>query len=174
MTRCRQAAVVLAFHRDPSRSLNLVVIERARGGRHGGQVSLPGGNLEPHDHGAPATAIRETCEEIGTTPEQVQILEALNAVTTNTTNYRVWPFIARVETPPPHRWRPDPTEALAVIELPLDHLAEPAARGEAEFDFPGWDKPRLMPTRTVIGHVLWALTLRIIEPHLEARMGGRS
>jgi 8-oxo-dGTP pyrophosphatase MutT (NUDIX family) len=169
----REAAVVLGFHRNANGHLTLVVIERTACGRHGGQISLPGGNLEPTDASAEAAAIRETCEEIGTSPAQVRIIEALDPLQTRTTRYRVWPFVARFTVDPDHRWTPQHDEATAVIELPVNRLADDSAIGQQEFTFPGWDAPRTMPTRTVDGHVVWGLTLRVIESHLKDALRGR-
>ena len=41
--------------------------------QHAGQVSFPGGGMEPHDTDIVATALRETHEEVGIEPDLVDI-----------------------------------------------------------------------------------------------------
>ena len=70
----RAAAVLVPFYRDAAGELRVVLIERAPGGRHGGQIALPGGNREPADESLRDTAIRETGEELGIEPGQIEVL----------------------------------------------------------------------------------------------------
>jgi 8-oxo-dGTP pyrophosphatase MutT (NUDIX family) len=153
--------------------LRIVVIERGRRGRHGGQLALPGGNREAGDADLRATAVRETCEEIGTTPDQVVVLGELAPTDTRSTGYRVWPFVARLDVGPGHVWTPQPGEVAAVHEPAVTELAAPAARGERAVDFPGWDGPRTVPVLTVDGLVVWGLTLRILDAVLPDVLAGR-
>ena len=171
--RRKHAAVVLGFCRDHAGELALVLVERTARGRHAGQLALPGGNLKGSDADLAAAAVRETCEELGIAADQVTILEQLPAVDTATTGYRVWPFAARLKPGAKQRWHPQADEVAAVIEMPLRQLAAAEALGEDEFEFPGWQAPRTMPTRTVDGHVVWGLTLRLIEAYLPDALAGR-
>ena len=57
--------------------LHLAFMRRAEDGRvHGGQVSLPGGRHEPEDPDFTFTALRETEEEIGISPSEIDVLGA--------------------------------------------------------------------------------------------------
>ena len=68
----RIAAVLVPVFRDAAGLLRLVLIVRTDRGLHGGQLAVPGGKVDPGDESLLATALRETEEEIGLAPEQVE------------------------------------------------------------------------------------------------------
>ena len=87
--------------------------------RHAGQVSFPGGRIEPGDADAAAAAIRETGEEIGVAPAALSPLGWLDPLAT-VTGFFVLPLVAAVA--PDYRARPDPGEVDDVFEVPLEFL----------------------------------------------------
>ena len=90
---------------------------------HAGQISFPGGRVEPDDPDIEHAALRETEEEIGLTRERVGILGRLANYET-VTGYRVTPVVGWVE--PPFVLEPDPVEVADVFEVPLTFLLEPS------------------------------------------------
>jgi len=90
---------------------------------HAGQISFPGGGAEPGDASPIATALRETEEEIGLLPDQVEILGTLDEYAT-VTGYRVTPVVGLVR--PPIELRLDPYEVAEIFEVPLDFLLDPS------------------------------------------------
>ena len=167
----RAAAVLVAFYRDPAGELRVVLIERAPGGRHGGQIALPGGNREPADESLRDTAIRETGEELGIDPGQIEVLGVRPPMRTRSTGYVVTPHIGRLRAPVP-RWRPQPAEVAAVLPMRVADLVDRAGAGRTVMDFPAWDGPVEVPIRTVDGHVVWGLTLRILDDVLPRAVAG--
>ena len=160
----REAAVLVPVFRDGNGRLRLVLVRRTEGGAHGGQIALPGGMCEPSDRSAQDTALREAEEEIGLPPDSVEVLAELPALETRTTGYRITPFLARV-TPPP-AWRPDPDEVAEILEVGVDDLLCPEARGEITEHFPTWPGPQAVPFIRIGPHRLWGATHRILEPLL--------
>ncbi|MDP0919240.1 CoA pyrophosphatase, partial [Klebsiella pneumoniae] len=65
---------------------------------HAGQISFPGGRVEPHDDGPVATALRETDEEIGLARRHVEVIGQLPVYST-VTNFQVTPVVGLVEPP---------------------------------------------------------------------------
>jgi 8-oxo-dGTP pyrophosphatase MutT (NUDIX family) len=90
--------------------------------RHAGQVSFPGGRSEADDADAVATAVRETCEEIGIGPDLLQPFGYLDCLET-VSGYCVTPVVAWLD--PDYLARPDPREVADVFEVPLPFFLEP-------------------------------------------------
>jgi 8-oxo-dGTP pyrophosphatase MutT (NUDIX family) len=90
---------------------------------HGGQISFPGGRIEPGDADAGAAALREAEEEVGLPSARVTLLGRLADYET-VTGYRVTPVVGWIE--PPFEIKVEPVEVAAVFEVPLAFLLEPA------------------------------------------------
>ena len=161
------AVLVPVYRRDGD--LRLIVVRRAEGGLHGGQLAFPGGKREPEDATLRDTALRESHEEIGL-GGGVEILERLPDSGTLTSGFRVTPFLARID--PPAAWRPDPREIAEVFDVRLADLERPRAHGEELKSFPTWKVPRLIPFYRVEGHKLWGLTYRILRPLVPRLLAG--
>ena len=86
---------------------------------HAGQISFPGGRMEPRDGGPVAAALRETEEEIGLDPGQVDVVGLLDTYRTGT-DYVVTPVVGIVD--PDFEPRLDEFEVAELFEAPLDHL----------------------------------------------------
>ena len=90
-------------------------------GHHKGQISFPGGACEPDDAGTLETALRETFEEIGVPPVEVEVLGSLDDFPT-ITDFVVTPIVGVI--PHPFAYRLNPEEVAAVVEVPLSFLRD--------------------------------------------------
>jgi 8-oxo-dGTP pyrophosphatase MutT (NUDIX family) len=118
------AAAVLVPLINREDGLTVLFTERSRDlPDHPGQISFPGGRVEPGDADAGIAALREAEEEVGLARERVTLLGRLEPYET-VTGYRVTPVVGWVE--PPFELRADPVEVAAVFEVPLAFLLEPA------------------------------------------------
>ena len=90
---------------------------------HPGQISFPGGRVEPEDASPAETALREAQEEIGLSPRHVEILGYLPEYRTGT-GFRVTPVVAVVK--PPFDLHPEPGEVAEIFEVPFFFLMDAA------------------------------------------------
>jgi len=95
--------------------------------KHPGQVSFPGGRIDPGDDGPVAAALREAEEEIGLPPGAVEVI-GLADVYRTVTGFEVTPVVGIV--PPDLPLVPHPGEVAALFEAPLHYLLDPAHQHE--------------------------------------------
>jgi 8-oxo-dGTP pyrophosphatase MutT (NUDIX family) len=156
----RAGVLVPLFVRDAG--LWLLVTRRTDSvEHHRGQISFPGGVVEPGDRTLWHTALRESEEELGIRPEDVRALGRLSPIVT-VTNFYVEPFVAAI--PQPYVYRPAEAEIAEVLEIPVAALLDPAALEERPF--PGRDEPVLFYRYGET--VVWGATARIAWELLEA------
>ncbi len=118
------AAVLVPIVNRPSGLTVLLTQRTAHLRDHAGQVCFPGGCCEPADLSPIATALRESHEEVGVVPDQVEILASLPDYFTST-GYRVTPVVGLVT--PPLNLQLDDFEVAEVFEPPLEFLLDPAS-----------------------------------------------
>ena len=117
------AAVLVALINRPD-GIHVLLTERSHDLLdHAGQISFPGGRVEPGDADVGVAALREAEEEVGLPRERVTLLGRLADYET-VTGYRVTPVVGWVE--PPFELKADPVEVADVFEVPLAFLLEPA------------------------------------------------
>jgi len=119
----RLAAVLVPLVNRPE-GLQLLLTQRSADlPDHPGQISFPGGRVEPEDSSLAAAALRETAEEVGLPQDRVSVLGHLSEYET-VTGYRITPVVGWVE--PPFTLAPDPVEVADVFEVPLGFILDPA------------------------------------------------
>lgn len=101
---------------------------------HAGQISFPGGRVEPVDADAQATALRETEEEIGLERAHVEVIGRLPDYAT-VTGFVVTPVVALVR--PGFRLALDAFEVAEAFEVPLAYLMNPAHHRRHRFEVDG-------------------------------------
>ena len=151
------AVLVPLFVRDGA--LHLLYTTRSESlPQHAGQVSFPGGRHAPDvDATLLATALRETSEEIGVTPHDVDVLGALDPIHTLSSNFVITPFVATI--PHPYAFCPNPHEVSDVFSIPLATLADPSTIVEETWTIDGRTVP--IASYRHDGRTIWGATQRI-------------
>ncbi|MDE2164940.1 MAG: CoA pyrophosphatase [Alphaproteobacteria bacterium] len=119
----RPAAVLVPIV-DRTEGLTVLLTQRHENlNAHAGQISLPGGQVEPVDTDAVAAALRETREEIGLSADRAQVIGRLDTYITGT-GFEIVPVVALLA--PPLALAPDPSEVTDVFEVPLAFVVDRA------------------------------------------------
>lgn len=123
----RRAAVLMLFAEGRD-GPDVLLTERAATLRaHAGQVSFPGGTIDPGDDGPVGAALREAREETGLDPDGVVPLAVLPELLIPPTGFLVTPVLAHWARPGPVRVV-DRGETERVLRVPVDALCDPANR----------------------------------------------
>jgi len=126
---------------------------------HRGQVSFPGGGLEPDDADPVAAALREAHEEIGLAPSDVQVIGRMDSLMT-VTQYLITPVVGIL--PWPYPLQPHPNEVAAVFHVPLAWLSDPAnLTTRLREPMAGGPAVPVYTFRPHQGHTLWGASARI-------------
>lgn len=153
----RQAAVLVGLVERAS-GMQVVLTRRTEALRHhAGQVSFPGGGIEPGDADPAAAALREACEEIGLAPTQAEALGYLDPFAT-ITGFHVFPLVARIDRA--FAPVPDPREVDEVFEVPFDFLMQAGNARELQVDFRG--ARRAVVEFQYGGHRIWGATAAML------------
>lgn len=118
----RQAAVLVPLVNQPDGITILLTKRTDHLAHHPGQISFPGGHIEPEDDTPEITAIRETEEETGIPAHHIELIGRLDTYITRT-GFDITPIVGVLE--PNFTLEPDPHEVAEVFEVPLSFFLDP-------------------------------------------------
>lgn len=136
---------------------------------HKGEISFPGGKLDPEDPDLCFCALRETEEEVGIDPRDVRIVGELDDFYTVATKFHVVPFVGVI--PYPYEFRTSSREIAGLLGVPLKIFFEPERRTETICLIEGQIVEVL--SYSWRGHNIWGATARIFKHFTEVIAEGR-
>ena len=157
----RPAAILVPLLRDAGDWHVLLTKRAAHLAHHAGQISFPGGKVEPEDDGPVGAALREAHEEVRIVPQSVQIVGGLDAVR-SPAGFVVQPVVGIVCGDNGLAGLvADPGEVDLIFTLPLSHIINP-------------NNFRLVPRQTngrrndywIVehdDHLIWGLSARVLN-----------
>ncbi|MBN2740706.1 MAG: CoA pyrophosphatase [Rhodobacteraceae bacterium] len=119
--KLRAAGVLVAFDASGPEPLLYLTKRSSHLRHHPGQIAFPGGKVDPDDDGPIGAALRESYEEIGLDPANVEVLGTLEPHET-VTSFQVTPVLARIKAP--FTPRPEAGEVAEVFTVPLSHISD--------------------------------------------------
>ena len=135
---------------------------------HGGQVSFPGGRIDPEDVSPEAAALREAWEEVALDPEAVEVIGRLPLHETGT-GFVVTPIVGLVK--PDVLLRAAAAEVAAILSLPLTLLLDPSQPTRSRVKLKGgdWHDVWVWPHDD---HHIWGATAAILVSLARRLRGG--
>ncbi len=165
---CRRAGVLVllypggsadkpGFSEDAS-LLRIVLTRRTEAvDNHRGQISFPGGSLDPGEDAVKA-ALREAQEELGINPACVEVLGQLSPLYIPPSGFCIYPVVAYTAERP--AFTPNPEEVAEVLEVPVSHLLDPRTRREEVWQIRG--ESVRVPFYAVGPHKIWGATAMVL------------
>jgi 8-oxo-dGTP pyrophosphatase MutT (NUDIX family) len=159
----KPAAVLVPLFEEAGETSVILTRRSSRLRSHTGEVSFPGGRVDPGE--APlAAALREASEEIGLAPDEVEIVGQLSALSTISSAAAITPFVGALARRP--LLNPNPAEVERVFDVSLAELASDGVYHEELWELPemGW---RHMNFFQLAGDTVWGATARMLRELLE-------
>ena len=158
--KARPGAVLILFYGD-HRQICFPLIQRpVYNGTHSGQISLPGGKMDPGDPDLIFTALRETEEEIGVPAKQIEVIAELTPLYIPVSNFLIHPVVGVMHQEPV--FQKDPYEVHQIIISNTEELLSGnnirnvlvAASSGKQIEAPCFD---------IQGHIVWGATAMILS-----------
>jgi 8-oxo-dGTP pyrophosphatase MutT (NUDIX family) len=164
----RPAAVLCALFEEDGEARVILTRRSSRLRSHTGEVSFPGGRLDP-DEMPVAAALREASEEVGLDPAAVEILGQLSPLSTFSSQATITPFVGVLaERPVLH---PNPAEVERAFDVSLAELVSDGVYHQELWGLAGvgW---REIGFFELVGDTVWGATARILRELLELVLSG--
>ena len=161
------AGLLLVFPLDGR--AHLVLTQRADTlGRHSGQISLPGGVIEPGEAFEDA-ALREAHEEIAVAAGEVRVLGALTPIDIPVSGFRLHPIVGASDARP--AFAPADGEVARILDVAVDDLMAPGAVISTTRERDG--RRVIAPAFQVAGAEIWGATAMVLAEFLVVLGWGR-
>jgi 8-oxo-dGTP pyrophosphatase MutT (NUDIX family) len=157
----RGGVLILLYPNGEDGQLHLVLTRRTDSvGTHRGQISFPGGSVDPEDASTAHTALREACEEVGAcdSAADLRLLGDLTPLYIPPSDFCIYPHVAYTSQRP--RFAPQPDEVAELLEVPLSHFLDERHIAVEERIILG--QPMRVPFFLVHGHKVWGATAMVL------------
>lgn len=152
-----RGAVLVPLHVVRGEVCVLLTRRPAAMSRHAGQISFPGGRVDPGEESL-AAALREAHEEVGLEPSRADVVGRLSETLVLASAFRLTPWVASV--PYPYPYVAAPREVEEILHVPLSALSRPGAHRVEVREVYGLSLD--VHFFSVGGDVIWGATGRVL------------
>jgi 8-oxo-dGTP pyrophosphatase MutT (NUDIX family) len=160
----REAAVLVPLFEELGETRVVLTRRSSKLRSHTGEVSFPGGRLEPGEEPLMA-ALREANEEVGIDPDAVEVIGRLNPLSTFSSSSFITPFVGVLSGRP--TLRPNPYEVELAFDVALAELVEEGVFAEEIWTRPDEEGERPIYFFDLPNDVVWGATARVLHELLE-------
>ena len=118
----REAAIMMLFYPKNNKTHLALILRTSYNGVHSSQIAFPGGKVEKFDLNFQETALRETHEEIGISPNIINVIRDFTPIYIPPSNFMVYPFLGFSNSE--LIFDIDPNEVAGIIELPMTEFLD--------------------------------------------------
>jgi 8-oxo-dGTP pyrophosphatase MutT (NUDIX family) len=156
----KTAAVLMLLYPKAGETNLVLIVRNTYKGVHSAQVAFPGGKYEETDTDFASTALRETHEEVGVNPKEVEVIKMFTPMYIPPSNFMVHPFlgIARGEI----SFIADPTEVAQIIELPLIRFLDDEIVIETQLKT-SYSEKMNVPAFNIENKIVWGATAMMLS-----------
>jgi 8-oxo-dGTP pyrophosphatase MutT (NUDIX family) len=156
----KTAAVMMLFYPKNGVTHLVLIVRNLYQGVHSAQIAFPGGKYEPRDQIFENTALRETHEEIGIPPANIEIMRPFTRLYIQASNFMVHPFlgISREEL----IFVPDSNEVADIIELPLSVFLDDDILVSVNLTT-SYAENIMVPAFKIKEHIVWGATAMMLS-----------
>ena len=152
--RYRLASILVVIYGDEP---IIVMTEKPKHMKfHAGEISFPGGKLDPGDSNLLETALRETSEEIGLTITKEHVIGQLEPVVTLNSGFLILPFVSVVDKIP--ALSPN-AEVEKIFHIPLKSFLKTQAKDSD----PNHNLIQEMYTFEYQNQIVWGASARVLK-----------
>ena len=155
----RLAAILVPLIWQPSGWQILLTKRAAHLSNHAGQISFPGGKLDPTDAGLVDAALREAEEEINLLPPMVRVMGGLLPVR-SPAKFIVQPIVGVVTQDIFNHLHPDPAEVESIFTVPLTHIGQSDNFTKIPHQIEGRENNYWVVAHPE--HYIWGLSARVL------------
>lgn len=161
----REGAALLLVYPIAGDPHVLLTVRGAMLRKHTGQVSFPGGSVDPNESFESA-ALREASEEVGVAPASVRVLGRLTPLHIPVSGFRLHPVVGIVNARP--HFVASEWEVARILEVPIDDLRDPARvrREKQTREWMGKPYDVEIPYFAIEGHKVWGATAMALAEFL--------
>ena len=156
----RKAAVMMLFYPKNDITYLLLIVRNSYPGVHSSQIAFPGGKVEDIDFDLKQTALRETHEEIGIHPNDINVIRDFSSIYIPPSNFLVYPFLGVSETELTFTLQEE--EVAGIIELPLSILLDDSIISNKNLET-SYSKLIEVPVFQIEEHSVWGATAMMLS-----------
>lgn len=156
----KASAVLSLFYPKNDLAHLLLIVRSSYPGVHSSQIAFPGGKKELQDLNLQETALRETNEEVGIDPTEVEIVKQWSDLYIPPSNFMVSAFMGISNQQQSFVLQPD--EVSGIIELPVTDLLNDSLVQNVRMNT-SYGSDISVPAFVINDHIVWGATAMILS-----------